>query len=76
MSSLETQIRPRKEEVEICARIDGKENRGNAEVMWQFSPEQAPVKMALAQEFAIFDRYFASVPSPSTPNHLFWASAT
>eukprot|EP00958_Prasinococcus_capsulatus_P002755 scaffold236_cov419-Prasinococcus_capsulatus_cf.AAC.41 len=27
-------------------------NRDNKEVMWSFSPEQLPIKMALAQEFA------------------------
>ena len=49
---------------------------GHEEVMWQFSPEQLPVKMALAKEFAVMDAYHASFPGPSTPQHLFIMSAT
>lgn len=44
--------------------------------MAPFQPEQLPVKMALAKEFAVMDRYYASFPGPSTPNHLFIHSAT
>ena len=51
-------------------------NRGNTEVMWQMSPQQIPVKMALAQEFAVFDDWHAAFPGPSTPNHLFLQTAT
>lgn len=52
------------------------EAQGHEEVMWQFSPEQLPVKMALAAEFALMDAYHASFPGPSTPQHLFIMSAT
>ena len=52
------------------------EAHGHEEVMWQFSPEMLPVKMALAAEFALMDAYHASFPGPSTPQHLFIMSAT
>ena len=39
--------------------------------MHEFKPEQLPVKTALAQEFAVFDKFYSSFPGPSTPNHLF-----
>ena len=60
------------------ASMDGflEENKGSAEIMHQFSPQQIPVKIALAQEFALFDRYFTSMPTPSTPNHLFLQTGT
>ena len=51
-------------------------NKGNAEVMAQMSPEQVPVKTALAAEFATFDDWHAAFPGPSTPNHLFLQTAT
>jgi len=44
---------------------------GKKDVMLQMSPEQIPVKMALAKEFAVFDKWHTSVPSNSAPNHLF-----
>lgn len=41
-----------------------------------FSPEQLPVKTALAREYGVFNRLFTAVPSASSPNHLFVQSAT
>ena len=35
-----------------------------------------PIKEAVAEHFAVFNKYFSSVPSASTPNHLFAQSAT
>ena len=35
-----------------------------------------PIHTALAEEFAIFDKYYTSFPGPSTPNHLFIMTAT
>jgi len=46
------------------------------EAVHQFSPEQVPIHIALAQEFALFDNYHSSFPGPSTPNHLFIMTAT
>ena len=36
-----------------------------------FNKTQLPIKSALAHDFRIFNRYYSSVPSASTPNHLF-----
>ena len=41
-----------------------------------FSPEQVPVKAAIAREFGVFNKLFSAVPSASSPNHLFTQSAT
>uniref|UniRef100_A0A0G4F4P6 Uncharacterized protein n=1 Tax=Chromera velia CCMP2878 TaxID=1169474 RepID=A0A0G4F4P6_9ALVE len=51
-------------------------NLKNPEVMWSFSPDQLPIKTALAKEFAIFDKWHSSFPGPSTPNHLFLQMGT
>lgn len=48
---------------------------GNAAVK-MFSPEQLPVKAALAREFGVFNKMYTAVPSASSPNHLFTQSAT
>eukprot|EP01052_Picozoa_sp_SAG31_P036594 SAG31_NODE_4595_length_3106_cov_4.715996_2_plen_440_part_00 len=41
-----------------------------------FDHTQLPVKKAAVDEFSVMNRYFVSVPSASTPNHLFAQSAT
>eukprot|EP01128_Nolandella_sp_AFSM9_P005375 TRINITY_DN2580_c2_g1_i1.p1 TRINITY_DN2580_c2_g1~~TRINITY_DN2580_c2_g1_i1.p1 ORF type:complete len:514 (+),score=138.43 TRINITY_DN2580_c2_g1_i1:24-1544(+) len=46
------------------------------EVINMFTPERVPVISALAQEFALFDQFHASVPGPTHPNRLFSMSAT
>eukprot|EP01052_Picozoa_sp_SAG31_P048230 SAG31_NODE_9999_length_1198_cov_1.257507_2_plen_153_part_01 len=48
--------------------------KGNAVEM--FSKEQLPVKTAMAKAFGVFNKFFSSVPSASSPNHLFSQSAT
>ncbi|BAS87162.1 non-specific phospholipase C1 [Oryza sativa Japonica Group] len=45
-------------------------------VMSGFKPESVPVYAALADEFAVFDRWFASVPTSTQPNRLYVHSAT
>uniref|UniRef100_A0A2P2IPR4 Phospholipase family protein n=1 Tax=Rhizophora mucronata TaxID=61149 RepID=A0A2P2IPR4_RHIMU len=45
-------------------------------VMNGFNPERLPVYTALANEFAVFDRWFASVPASTQPNRLYVHSAT
>ncbi|XP_056697977.1 non-specific phospholipase C2 [Spinacia oleracea] len=45
-------------------------------VMNGYRPEMVPVYKSLVQEFAGFDRWFASVPSSTQPNRLFVHSAT
>jgi phospholipase C len=46
------------------------------EVMKCFAPDQLPVLVALAQEFAICDNWHASMPGPTWPNRLFVHAAS
>ena len=48
----------------------------SATVMSGFRPENVPVYASLAQEFAVCDRWFASVPSSTQPNRLYVHSGT
>ncbi|PON75779.1 Acid phosphatase [Parasponia andersonii] len=45
-------------------------------VMNGFDPDMVPVYKALVSEFAVFDRWFASVPSSTQPNRQFVHSGT
>lgn len=45
-------------------------------VMSGFNPADLPVYTALANEFAVFDRWFASVPASTQPNRFYVHSAT
>lgn len=45
-------------------------------VMSGFKPEAVPVYKELVEEFAVCDRWFASVPASTQPNRLFVHSAT
>ncbi|XP_072997450.1 non-specific phospholipase C2-like [Typha latifolia] len=45
-------------------------------VMNGFRPEMVPVYRELVREFAVFDRWFASVPTSTQPNRMFVHSAT
>lgn len=47
-----------------------------ADIMNMFAPESVPIISSLSTEFAIADRWFASVPGPTHPNRLFSMSAT
>ncbi|KAI4305921.1 hypothetical protein L6164_029247 [Bauhinia variegata] len=46
------------------------------EVMSGFNPDMVPVYKTLVSEFAVFDRWFASVPASTQPNRLYIHSAT
>jgi len=46
------------------------------DAMKAFAPEQLPVKIALAKEFAVLNNLYAALPGPSQPNHMFAQSAT
>ncbi|KAJ1540150.1 hypothetical protein HK405_011860, partial [Cladochytrium tenue] len=46
------------------------------EVIDGFAASQLPVTVALAEEFAVFDHWYAGVPGPTFPNRLFLMSAT
>jgi len=54
------------------------ENQAKApdRIMKCFSPAQLPVLNQLAQEFAICDQWFSSMPGPTWPNRLFVMAAT
>ncbi|PYP87392.1 MAG: hypothetical protein DMF61_10290 [Blastocatellia bacterium AA13] len=41
-----------------------------------FAPEKLPVLTTLAQEFAVCDHWFSSMPGPTWPNRLFVHAAT
>ncbi|XP_031489778.1 non-specific phospholipase C6-like isoform X2 [Nymphaea colorata] len=45
-------------------------------VMQGFRPESIPVYKTLVEEFAVFNRWFSSLPGPTQPNRLFIYSAT
>lgn len=45
-------------------------------VMSGFTPDLVPVYTALVNEFAVFDRWFASVPASTQPNRFYVHSAT
>ncbi|KAG8053718.1 hypothetical protein GUJ93_ZPchr0001g30020 [Zizania palustris] len=45
-------------------------------VMRGFTPDRLPPFSALATDFAVFDRWFSSIPGPTQPNRLFLYSAT
>ncbi|ONM30832.1 Non-specific phospholipase C6 [Zea mays] len=45
-------------------------------VMRAFRPSLLPAFSALAPQFAVFDRWFSSIPGPTQPNRLFLYSAT
>lgn len=45
-------------------------------VMKGFKPENVPVYASLVRNFAVFDRWFSSIPGPTQPNRLFVYSAT
>jgi len=47
-----------------------------SDVINMFEPTRVPVISALATEFALFDRWFASVPGPTHPNRLYALTAT
>lgn len=47
-----------------------------AKIMSCFAPEQIPVLVTLAREFAVCDHWFASMPGPTWPNRLFIHAAS
>jgi phospholipase C len=47
-----------------------------AQIMGGFSPEQLPVLSTLAKEFAVFDAWFAGVPSQTYCNRSFFHAST
>ena len=46
------------------------------DAMQSFLPHEVPILSALASEFTLMDRFFASVPGPTWPNRAFFLAAT
>jgi phospholipase C len=46
------------------------------EIMKCYTPDQLPVLTALAQEFALCDHWFSSMPGPTWPNRFFVHAAS
>lgn len=46
------------------------------QMMGCFTPDQVPVLSTLAKEFAVFDRWFCSVPSQTWCNRAYWNAGT
>ncbi|KAG9298460.1 hypothetical protein G9A89_003683 [Geosiphon pyriformis] len=57
-------------------KIDVKDEKRLKHVMNAFNPDDVPVIHTLAKNFALFDRWFASIPGSTVPNRLFIHSAT
>ncbi|KAI9328324.1 phosphoesterase family-domain-containing protein [Zopfochytrium polystomum] len=55
-------------------------NTTNTTVLHQaidvFHPSKLPITVSLAEEFAVFDHWYAGVPGPTFPNRYFLMSAT
>ncbi|CAG8418921.1 unnamed protein product [Penicillium salamii] len=47
-----------------------------AEAINYFTPDHIPVFNAIAQNFVLFDRWFAAVPGPTNPNRAYLTSGT
>jgi phospholipase C len=45
-------------------------------IMHCYAPEQLPILTTLAQEFAVCDRWFSSMPGPTWPNRFFVHAAS
>lgn len=57
---------------ELLSGVPGATEANAGEVMNGFSPERVPAISTLAEEFAVFDSYYASLPGPTTPNRVFF----
>ncbi|KAJ5526069.1 hypothetical protein N7494_012719 [Penicillium frequentans] len=56
--------------------IDLLERERAAEVIDYFTPEHIPVFNAIAENYVLFDRWFAAVPGPTNPNRAYLTSGT
>lgn len=45
-------------------------------VMHGFAPNLVPAISTLAENFAVFDKWYASLPGPTYPNRMYWHSGT
>lgn len=54
----------------------GKDDADGATIMNCFAPEHVPAITTLANEYAMFDGYFASIPGPTEPNRCYAMAAS
>jgi phospholipase C len=59
---------------QACSKAN--QQRDVTEILKCYSPGQLPVLNALAQEFAVCDRWHASMPGPTWPNRMFVHAAS
>jgi phospholipase C len=59
---------------EVCSKAN--QQRDVTEILKCYSPDQLPVLNALAREFAVCDRWHASMPGPTWPNRMFVHAAS
>lgn len=59
---------------EACSKAN--QQRDVTEIMKCYSADQLPVLTGLAQEFAVCDRWHASMPGPTWPNRMFVHAAS
>jgi len=50
--------------------------KATAEVINYYTPEHIPVFNSMAENFVLFDRWFAAVPGPTNPNRAYLTSGT
>jgi phospholipase C len=60
----------------FVANYERYEKKDSGAVMRGLSPEQMPVLTKLAEEFAVCDRWFSSMPGPTWPNRFFIHAAS
>jgi phospholipase C len=58
----------------VCSKAN--QQRDVSEILKCYSVDQLPVLSALAQEFAVCDRWHASMPGPTWPNRMFVHAAS
>jgi len=54
----------------------GESGADNCDVMRGLTPDKVPILTALASEYAVMDRFFASHAGPTWPNRMYMLSAT
>jgi Phospholipase C len=60
----------------FVANYRGRGSASPGKVMNVYAPDQLPVLNALAEEFAVCDQWFSSMPGPTWPNRLFVHAAS
>jgi len=75
LAGLSTQTKPKMDGF-IEFAFHNASHKDPSSVMNMFTPDRLPVMTKLVEEFAVFNRFFASHPGPTWPNRLFCLMAT